>query len=145
MAGNRNGSGTLGFNVAANTGSARSGTLTIAGQTFTVMQASGCTYTIDPTSDNFSALGGIDTVRVTASAANCAWTATTSTPWINVTAGASDTGNGTVRYTVSLNGGATRSGAITIAGRTFTVTQNGIGGRLGGSHNDPTIESIDPR
>jgi hypothetical protein len=145
MAGNRNGSGTLGFSVAANAASARSGTLTIAGQTFTVMQASGCTYTIDPTSANFPVVGGNDNVRVTASAPNCPWTATTSTPWINITAGASDTGNGMVRFSVSLNGGSSRSGAIAIAGRTLTVTQNGVGGRLGGSHNDPTIESIDPR
>jgi len=145
MAGNRNGSGTLGFNVAANNASARSGTLTIAGHTFTVMQASGCTYTLDPTSAMFSALGGSENVRVTASAPNCAWTATTSTPWINITAGASDNGNGVVRFTVSPNGGSGRSGAIAIAGRTFTVTQNGVGGRLGGSNNDPSFEPIDPR
>ena len=34
--------------VAANTGAQRSGTMTIAGQTFTVTQAAPCTYAIAP-------------------------------------------------------------------------------------------------
>ena len=37
------GNGSVGYSVAANTGAARSGTLTIAGQTFTVNQAAGAT------------------------------------------------------------------------------------------------------
>ena len=36
---NGNGAGAVTFSVAANTGTARTGTLTIAGQTFTVTQA----------------------------------------------------------------------------------------------------------
>ena len=40
------GPGTVAFSVAANTGAARTGTLTIAGQTFTVTQAAPCTYAI---------------------------------------------------------------------------------------------------
>ena len=38
-----NGNGTVSYSVAANTGSQRSGTITIGGKTFTVYQASGCT------------------------------------------------------------------------------------------------------
>src|SRR5437764_228687 len=41
---NGNGSGTVAFATAASTGPARSGTLTVAGQTFTVAQAAGCSY-----------------------------------------------------------------------------------------------------
>src|SRR5205823_2621390 len=41
--------GTVNYSVAANLGPARTGTLTIAGQTFTVMQASGCSpLTVNP-------------------------------------------------------------------------------------------------
>jgi hypothetical protein len=144
MSGSGNGNGMIGYAVAANNGSARTGTLTIAGQTFTVMQASGCTYTIDPTSANFPVLGGNDNVRVTA-ANGCAWTANTPAPWINIIAGASDSGNGMVRFTVSLNAGAMRSATITIAGRAFTVTQNGIGGRFGGSHNGVSVDEAPQR
>ncbi len=42
------GNGTVSFNVGANTGPARSGTLTIGGQTFTVNQADGCTFSPTP-------------------------------------------------------------------------------------------------
>ena len=40
-----------------------------------------------------------------------------------MTAGASGTGNGTVGYTVDVNTGAAREGAISIATNTFTVSQ----------------------
>ena len=52
-----------------NTGAARSGTITIGGQTFTVNQASGCTWVIDPTSASVAAGGGSGSVGVTAAPA----------------------------------------------------------------------------
>ena len=65
------------------------------------------------------------TVTVTASA-GCAWTATTNARLAHVTAGANGTGNGTVTYSVGANtGSASRTGTLTIAGSTFTVTQAG--------------------
>jgi len=49
--------------------------------------------------------------------------------FITVTSGSSGSGNGTVGYSVAANAGSTsRSGTITIAGQTFTVTQAGTGG-----------------
>jgi hypothetical protein len=46
--------------------------------------------------------------------------------WITVTSGSPGIGNGTVNYSVAANTGATsRTGALTIAGKTFTVQQNG--------------------
>ncbi|MGH9800808.1 MAG: putative Ig domain-containing protein, partial [Blastocatellia bacterium] len=46
-----NGNGTVNYTVAANTGGARNGTMTIAGQTFTVIQATACAaITINPVS-----------------------------------------------------------------------------------------------
>ena len=56
--------------------------------------------------------------------AGCAWTATESLSWVTITDGASGMGNGTVTYTVAANDTfVTRSGSITIAGETFTVSQ----------------------
>jgi len=81
-----------------------------------------CTYSINPTNQSFVAAGGTGSVAVTAGS-GCGWTATSNAAWISVTSGASGNGNGTVNYSVALNTGAARSGTITIAGQTFTVTQ----------------------
>jgi len=43
------GSGTVSYTAAANNGPARTGTITIAGKTFTVNQANGCTFSLNPT------------------------------------------------------------------------------------------------
>lgn len=120
------GNGSVTFTVAANTGAARSGTLTIAGRTFTVNQAGAaaptCTYAISSGSQDIAAAGGNGSVNVTAGA-TCGWTAASGVTWIAVTAGASGSGNGTVSYSVQANSGAARSGTISIAGQTFTVNQ----------------------
>jgi hypothetical protein len=55
--------------------------------------------------------------------AGCSWTAVSNDGWIEVTAGANGTGNGSVAFKVSKNGGNERTGTLTIAGQTFTVTQ----------------------
>jgi len=41
-----------------------------------------------------------------------------------VSAGSSGSGNGTVSFTVAANSGAPRTGTLTIAGQTYTVTQS---------------------
>jgi hypothetical protein len=119
------GNGTVSFRAAANTGAARSGTITIAGQTFTVSEALLCTYTINPTSRTLGLDGGTGTVQVTAPA-SCVWTAASNDDWIKVTGGAAGSGNGTVAYTAQSagNGGKNRSGTVTIATQTFTVTES---------------------
>ena len=70
-----NGAGTVAFSASANpNGTARNGTLTIAGQTFTVNQAAAaCTYSITPTSQSVVAGGGTGSTGVTAPT-GCAWT-----------------------------------------------------------------------
>jgi hypothetical protein len=118
------GAGVVTFNVAANTAAARTGTLTIAGETFTVNQAAGsCTYSINPTEQAINEKGGPIAVAVSAGA-GCGWTATSNESWITITDGASGTGNGTVRFNVESTGGKRRIGTLTIAGRTFTVDQD---------------------
>ncbi len=83
----------------------------------------GCTYSLSPTSE-FPASGGTGSVSVTTQS-ECDWTATSNdTSWITVTSGVSGTGNGTVDYSVAANTGTSRTGTMTIAGRTFTVNQS---------------------
>ena len=118
------GNGSASFTVSANTGNARAGTLTIAGQTVTVNQAAPCAYSIDPNKQKMNSSAGTGTVAVTTSA-GCAWTAVSNASWIAVTGGASGSGPGTVSYSVTANNtGKDRDGTVTIAGRTFTVEQD---------------------
>lgn len=85
-----------------------------------------CAYSISPSSRTFAPSGGAGTVAVTASSGNCAWTATSSLGWVAITSGSSGTGNSAVSYSVSPNtDAAQRTGNITIAGQTFTITQAG--------------------
>ena len=56
-------------------------------------------------------------------ASGCAWTASSSVAWVTVIAGASGTGNGSVAFRVAANPGSVRTGTVTVAGQTFTVTQ----------------------
>ena len=119
-----NGNGTVGYSVAANSGAARYGTLTVAGQTFTISQAANCTYTLSPTSVLVAYQGESGSISVTTSS-GCPWTATSNNAWITVTGGSSGSGNGTVSYTVAANTNPYpfRTGTMTIGGQTFNVTQ----------------------
>lgn len=120
------GNGTVNYNVAVNlTGSPRVGMLTIAGQTFTVNQSNlGCSYSIAPTSNSFPASGGNGSVTVT-TFAGCTWKAISNDSWIIVASDSINNGSGTASYAVEANAGASRTGTITVAGQTFTVTQAG--------------------
>jgi hypothetical protein len=118
------GTGSVNFSAAANTGPARSGTLTIAGIAFTVTQSDSCSYAIKPKQQDVPGSGGLVDVTVTA-AGGCPWTATSNAPWITVVAGASGTGSGSVRLSIDVNTGGQRKGTVTIAGEKFTIVQDG--------------------
>ena len=119
---NGKGSAPVTFTVAVTTGPPRTGTLTIAGQHFTVTQSEGCTFAVSPDSQSVASSGGSGSVTVTAGA-GCAWTATSGQSWITITSGSSGSGSGTVNFTVASTDGPGRSGSMTIAGHTFTVNQ----------------------
>jgi hypothetical protein len=136
------GNGTVSFSVAANAGTARTGTITIAGQTFTVSQDSpSCSYALSASSASFPAAGGPGNVGVVAPA-GCAWTASTTSGWVHITGGAGS-GNGTVYYSVDANSGAARSGTITVQGQTLTITQAGTGGNLPYAHWIGAVSHVD--
>ena len=117
------GAGGVTYTVAATTGPARSGTMTVAGQTVTVNQGQGCTFAIVPTSAAVPDAGGQTSFDVQSSS-GCAWTASSNQPsWITIASGASGSGNGRVQLTVAANTGPGRSGTVTAAGQTFTVNQ----------------------
>ena len=123
------GPGVVSVSLTSHTGvEARTGTLTIAGQSVGVTQHAlsiACTYEIAPTSASYSKDGGSGSFSVTA-AAGCRWTVSTGDGWISIAPPADPVGNGTVSYTVARNtqlGG--RTGTITAGGRAFQITQAG--------------------
>ena len=66
-----------------------------------------CTYDIKPT--YYDAGRGPDDIRVSVTApGGCAWTATSPAGWVTVVAGASGSGDGTVRLLVQANNGPER-------------------------------------
>ena len=130
--GSGTGNGSVNYSVAANPSTTpRNGTMTVAGQTFTVNQAGAdppCTFSISPTSQSFGSTGGAGSIAVTASASPCAWTTTNALSWVTITAG-SGTGSGNATYTVGSNPSTSpRDGTFTVAGNTFTVSQAGASG-----------------
>ena len=122
------GSGTtsIAFNVAANTGNTvLTGTITVAGITYTVTQLStACSASLNPTSATFAAGAQTASVGLT-TGTGCPWTASSGASWLTITSAASGTGSTTVNYSVAANTGAQRSGSLTLGGVNFPVTQSG--------------------
>jgi len=122
------GNGTVYYSVSANaTADSRTGTITLAGKSFTVEQEV-CSMSIEPTNQSFAAAGGTGYITVT-SVSGCSWTATTNDSWITITSSANGTGNGTIYYNVASNISTVttnpRNGSITVGDQTFTITQEG--------------------
>jgi uncharacterized protein (TIGR03437 family) len=90
----------------------------------TVTPGPACTFSLSSTGQVFGPAGGTGSVNV-ASTTGCSWTAVSNAPsFITITGGANGSGSGAVTYNVAANPGAARSGTLTIAGKTYTVTQN---------------------
>jgi hypothetical protein len=118
--GSHAGLGSVNYTVAASS-TARTGTLTVAGQTVTINQGAGsCTYSVSPLSQSVPSTGFSGSVSVI-TGSSCAWTATSPDSWITV-AGGSHAGLVSVAYTVAATSTA-RTGTLTVAGQTVTITQ----------------------
>jgi C1A family cysteine protease len=92
---------------------------------YTIAYHKPCIDSISPASQTFTKAGGTGTIAVTASDSSCSWTAKSNNSWISVRSGSRGTGNGTVTYTVQSRSknSVPRTGTITVAGQTFTVTE----------------------
>lgn len=82
-----------------------------------------CSFSLASNSLNVRTKGGTFSVSVT-SGQNCDFAVKSNTNWIKVTSGDALSGNGTVTFRIGVNPTITRTGTITIAGQTFTVTQS---------------------
>ncbi len=98
-----------------------------------------CSFNLIPSSASLPAAGGDRSVSVVPTPTSCTWSATSNANWITITSGASGSGTGSVSYTVAANTSPSqRTGTMTIAGKTFTVTQSGAA--TGGSA--PVIDAV---
>lgn len=124
------GNATLTFEVRENfTGSARTGTLSIGDQSFTVVQDGGaspdCSLSLSSFSNTYAASGGSGSVMV-GTESRCAWSATSNVNWITFTSATNGIGNATVSYTVASNPDTSgRKGTITVSGQAIAVKQKG--------------------
>jgi hypothetical protein len=124
------GNATITYIVSENlTNSARQGTMTVGGLTFTVTQDGGighnCTYDISPSFQSYPAAGGTGLINI-GTEERCAWTAVSNDSWITITSGCCGTGTGSVSYSVAPNPDTRRrTGTITVADRNFKVKQKG--------------------
>lgn len=139
-----NGPGQVVYNVTANsTSSTRTGTMTIAGVTFSVTQAAGGTATLTPTSATVGSLAGSGTVQLSVSGP---WSATSGVGWATVSP-TSGSGNATVTYNYGANPGSVRSGTLTIGNAQFTLNQaacslalNPVAASVGGGASSNTVQ-----
>jgi len=103
--------------------------------TASMVPSGACSSSITPLSQSFGANGGVGQIAVT-TPSGCFWTATTNADWIAVQFGGAcrqvgdvvvcSSGIGTVTFWVTANSSAPRNGTITVAGRTFPISQGGI-------------------
>ena len=122
------GNGSVTYSVAPNAVTQqRQGTMTIAGQPYTVTQAAACAFSFTPTSLNFPSGGATQSFSFTMTGTSCTWSVTLADNWITVNAPTSGSGTGgTISLTVGQNPNTvSRSGSVTINGAlTYSVTQD---------------------
>ena len=135
------GNGTVTVVVTANGANAsRSGTVTIAGQTYTVNQGGlNCSYSLSSPGNQISYTGGSTNFTV-AAPQGCAWTVNPGPSWISVTSPtpASGSGNGAVALSIAPNSTTTgRQANVQLGGQIFQVTQAGVPCNFSLSANNP--------
>lgn len=85
----------------------------------------GCLQSIAPATRSLNAGAATGSINVTADPNGCAWSSTSNVPWISVAG--SGAGNGVASYSVLANNTLEkRAGTATIAGKSFTVFQDGL-------------------
>ncbi len=120
------GPATINLTVAPNPGTLRTATIAVAGFAITVSQGDNtCSYTLGSGSAASSPAGDTGSIPVRAGF-SCPWTAASAADWVTLTGSTSGIGGGSVGYSVAPNNGAARSGTLTVAGLTFTVSQSGV-------------------
>lgn len=84
-----------------------------------------CTYNVSPMTQTIGQAAGILTINVTAEP-GCDWRASSTASWMPLLWGGLAYGNGTAGFSVKENTGfSSRTGTLTVAGKTISITQGG--------------------
>ena len=105
------GEGSVAFKVTSNGDPvARRGTINVGDQQVAIAQdAAPCVFTASPASDAIGSSGGRKSIAVTASSAQCSWTARSDVDWLTIVEGAQGSGNGQVTYEAQPTTGPSRT------------------------------------
>ena len=119
------GNGTTNLHILPNAGAVRTATISVAGNPFAITQGTNCTYNVTYTPASLNASGGDAGSFSVSTQGYCAWTASSSVDWLQVSYyNAYGGGAATVTATSNINSIA-RTGNVTVAGQVFTITQPG--------------------
>ncbi len=100
----------------------------------------GCNFSLSKAGQSVPIAGADATVDVSVSPSGCTWKAESNATWITVQPGAGGSANGTVGLKVAANPGiGRRYGTVSIAGRSFSITQEG-----GADIESPTLRVTNP-
>jgi PKD repeat protein len=139
------GNGNINFTVSENEqGVSRNGSLTIAGQTFTVNQAAAlCSTTVSPAAASFATESGSGSFSIS-TPTGCSWSINNPNSWINIGSGTTGSGPANINFSVSSNTDAnSRKGEVVVNGQKFTIDQSGVGCQGQGSSISPRIVNYD--
>jgi hypothetical protein len=99
-----------------------------------------CTYAVTPPNRSVGVAGGAVSFSVVAPA-GCAWSSSPNEGWIEIADSGAGTGSGSVTFVVGNNpSSASRSGSVTIAGHSASVSQPGIACSFTVSPTSRTVE-----
>jgi len=114
------------FTVAKNGDpTARSARVRVQDQQVEISQrAAACDLRVSSNRESVGRDGGTRTIRVSASSAQCTWTAASGTSWITIAGGSSGQGDGAIELRIPASNGPPRTGTVTIAGKVVTVEQS---------------------
>jgi hypothetical protein len=101
---------------------ARSETPSSPSPTPTPPPVASCSYSLGSSVLNLAGVGATGSISVTTNS-GCAWTVASSASFLTVTSASSNTGPGTVTFSISENLGEARTATLTIAGQAVNVTQ----------------------
>jgi len=146
-----------------NTSSARTGTLTIAGQPFTVTEAAGpCSYILITPPTTLSSAGGPGLFTFSTSTSGCPNQPISFASWLKLgtIATSPDGTSGTVNFSADSNpSGMTRTGTIQLGGQSYTVRETGaacayslnsyglalgLGGGMSNLYGSPSAQGCTP-
>jgi hypothetical protein len=119
------GDATLAFVVAANANTtARDAHITVQDRQVVIsQQGAACTVRVSSNHESVGPEGGTRTVDVTATSAQCSWTAVSDESWITIAGSGSGAGNGTVSFRVAPTTGPSRSGEVKVGAQVVRVSQ----------------------